>query len=154
MRARRSSRLVVIGLIAANIAWLAGLSRLLGEAAVRGSSAIAPTEATLRTALVSLVVAGIVLVTGAFLLWRWQPARQFIGQTREDLRTYSGMPPGAADAARANRQPIAAAAVGMIVPAVALAALLPGPIAAGVAVIFGLAARVVLVVVMARNAMD
>ena len=153
MRASQWSRLIAIGLIAANIAWFAGLWRLLGEAAVRGVSAMAPTEATLRTAVVSLVVAAIVLVAMGFLMWRWQPARQLIRQTREDLRTYSGAPPKAANVAEANLRPMTLAA-GMLVPAVILAALLPGPIAAGVAVIVGLAGRVALAVVMANLAKD
>src|SRR6267154_2338277 len=101
MRASQLSRLIALGLIAANIAWFAGLLRLLGEAAVRGSSAIAPTEATLRTAVVSLVVAAIVLVLLASLLWRWQPFRQLLRQTQEDLRTYRGVPPNA-DVAEVN----------------------------------------------------
>jgi hypothetical protein len=153
MRATQSSRLIAIGLIAANVAWFAGLWRLFGEAAVRGISAMAPTEATMRTALVSLVVAAIVLVTVAFLLWRWQPSRQFLRQTREDLRAYRGVPPGA-DLAEVNLRPIAMAAAGMLVPAVVLAALLPGPIAAGVAVIVGLVGRVALAVVMAGLTKD
>ena len=153
MRASQSSRLIAIGLIAANIAWVAGLWRLLGEAAVRGISAIAPTEATLRTAVVSLVVAAIALVAVAFVFWRWEPSRQFLRQTREDLRTYQGVPP-AAVVAEVNLRPIAMAAAGMLVPAVVLAALLPGPIAAGVAVIIGLAGRVALAVVMAGAAKD
>jgi hypothetical protein len=150
--ASQSSRLIAIGLIAANIAWFAGLWRLLGEAAVRGLSAMAPTEAALRIAVASLVVAAIVLVAVSFLLWRWQPAQQLLRQTRQDLRTYWNTPPKAADVAEANIRPIAVAAAGMLVPAVVLAALLPGPLAAGVAVIVGLAGRVALVVVMASLA--
>jgi hypothetical protein len=145
----QSSRLIVIGLIGANIVWFAGLSRLLGEAVARGVSALAPTEAALRTAVLSLVVAAIVLVVVAFQLWRWQPSRQLLRQTREDLRAFQGLPPKATDVSQANLRPIALAAAGMVVPAVVLAALLPGPIAAGVAAIVGLATRVVLAVAMA-----
>jgi len=152
MRASQSSPLIAIGLIAANIAWFAGLWRLLGEAAVRGISAMAPTEASLRTAVVSLVVAAIALVAVAFVFWRWEPSRQFLRQTREDLRTYRGMAP-TADTAKVNLRPIGVA-VAMVVPAVVLAALLPGPIAAAVAVIVGLVGRVALAVVMAGPAKD
>jgi hypothetical protein len=154
MSASRSSGLIAIGLIAGNIAWFAGLWRLLGEAAVRGLSAMAPTESALRTAVMSFVVAAIVLVAMAFLLWRWQPSQQLLRQTRADLRTPWGVPPKAAVVGEAKRRPIAVAAAGMFVPAVVLAALLPGPIAAAVAVIVGLVARVALVVVMAGLAKD
>jgi hypothetical protein len=145
----QSSRLVAIGLIAANIAWFAGLWRLLGEALVRGLSAMAPTEATLRGAIVSLVVAAMVLVALAYMLWRWQPYQQLVRQTREDLRTYWGMPPKAADAPAANHRPIAVAAASIVMPALVIAAVLPGPIAAGVAVIVGVVARIALAAVMA-----
>jgi signal transduction histidine kinase len=137
MSASQSSRLFAIGLVATNIAWFAGLWRLLGEGVVRGLSAMAPTEATLRAAVASLVVAAIVLVAVAFLLWRW-PALQLLRQTRADLRAYRGVPPKAADVAELNLRPIAVAVAGMVVPAMVLAALLPGPIAAGVAVVVGL----------------
>jgi hypothetical protein len=147
MRTSQSTRLIAIGLIAANVVWFAGLWRLLGEAVVRGLSAMAPTEAALHAAVVSLVVAAIVLVAGAFLLWRWQPSRQLLRQTREDLRTYRGMPL-TADAAEVNLRPIAVAVAGMFVPAAFLAVLLPGPLVAGVAVVVGLAARVALAVVL------
>jgi hypothetical protein len=148
MRAGQPSPLIAIGLVAANIAWFAGFWRLLGEAAVRGLSAMAPTDAALRAGVVSLVVAAIVLVAMASLLWRWQPARQLLRQTREDLRAYHGLPPRA-DVAHVNLRPIALATAGMLVPAVVLAVLLPGPIAAAVAVIVGLVGRVALAVVMA-----
>jgi hypothetical protein len=152
MSATQSSRLITIGLIAANIAWFAGLWRLLGEAVVRGLAAMAPTEATLRGAVVSLVVAAIVLVALALLLWRWPPSQQLLRQAREDLRTYRRTPP--ADVAEANLRPIVVAVAGMVVPAAVLAALLLGPIAAAVAVIVGLAGRVALTVVMAGIAND
>jgi hypothetical protein len=154
MSATQSSRLITIGLIAANIAWFAGLWRLLGEAVVRGLATMAPTEATLRGAVVSLVVAAIVLVALALLLWRWPPSRQLLRQTREDLRTYRGVPLKRGELGEANLRPIALAAAGMVVPAAVLAALLPGPIAAGVAVIVGLAGRVALTVAMAGLAKD
>lgn len=153
MRASQSFRLIAIGLIAANVVWLAGLWRLLGEAVVRGVSAVAPTDATLRTAVASLVVAAVVLSVGAFLMWRWQPARQLLRQTREDVRTYPGVSP-TTDVADINPRPIALAVAGMLLPTAVLAALLPGAIAAGVAVVVGLAGRVALVVVMAGLAND
>jgi hypothetical protein len=154
MSAGQSSRLIAIGVIAANIGWFAGLWRLLGEAVVQGLSAMAPTEATLSTAVLSLVVAATVLLSLAYLLGRWQPYQRLLRQTREDLRTYWGIPPKAADVRAANSRAIALVAVGIVVPAVVIAALLPGPTAAGVAVIIGLAARLALAVVMAGLAKD
>jgi hypothetical protein len=101
-----------------------------------------------------MVVAAIVLVPMAFVLLRWQPLRQLLRQTREDRRTSHGLPPQATDVAQSNRRPIALVVAGMVVPSVVFAALLAGPIAAGVAAMVGLAARVALAVFVVGLAKD
>jgi hypothetical protein len=72
----------------------------------------------------------------------------------EILEPEHSQPAAAADAAEVNLRRNVVLAAGMLGPAVVVAALLPGPIAAGVAAIVGLAGRVALAVVMAGLAKD
>jgi hypothetical protein len=133
-------------MLAANVAWLSGLLRLIGEAGFRVVSEVAPTEIDQRNVvyfLVGMAFAGVL----AFLFWRWPWYRAVLRQTREDARSLWGLPPKAAPPFRVGLARMGASVALVLVPALAVAALLPGPIAAAVATIIGLVVRVAVIVV-------
>jgi hypothetical protein len=133
-------------MLAANVAWFGGLLRLIGEAGFRVVSEVAPTESDQRNAV--YVVVGIAVVgVVAFLLWRWPWYRAVLRQTQEDARSLWGLPPKAAPPLQGRLARTGTSVALVLVPALAVAALLPGPIAAAVATIIGLVVRVAVVVV-------
>ncbi|HXI94481.1 MAG TPA: hypothetical protein VNG04_00010 [Candidatus Acidoferrum sp.] len=142
----RASRTTQALMLIANVAWLGGLIRLIGEAVARGMSSLAPTEANQRTVVLA-VVGGIALLgVEALLLWRWPWYRGILRQSQEDIRSLWGVSPNAAPTFQIIRTRSARSAALMLVPALVAAAVLPGPIAAAVAVVVGLAIRVAVVV--------
>jgi hypothetical protein len=73
-----------------------------------------------------------------------------IRQTRNDIRSVYGLPPTVASTpASMTRRTVPSLAM-IVVPAVLLAIIVPGVIAAAVMVLFGLVMRVVLILVAAR----
>jgi hypothetical protein len=139
-------------MLIANVAWLGGLLRLVVEVIARVLSAIAPNASDQRTIVVAIAVG--VAITGIelVLLWRWTWYRNLLRQTQEDIRSLWDLPPMEAPRLRLDvRRGIASAGI-VLLPAVAIASLLPGPVGAAVAMVLGLVVRVIVAVVVAKDA--
>jgi hypothetical protein len=144
----RLSGVIAVGLVAANVAWFAGLMRLLGEGMAGVLSAIAKTEGDQRTAILAIVVAAAISGVPALILWRWSWYRGVLRQTQEDVRSLWGLPPQATPVGGAGLQRVAGASATVVVVVVTLAALMPGVIPAATAVLIGLVGRAALAIVM------
>ena len=143
----RSSAVIAVCLMAANVAWFAGLARLFGEGISRVLSGIAPTESAQRTTIPAVVIAIAISSAVLLVIWRSSWYQGLLRQSREDLRSLWGIPPQANAGAGNGPRRVAAVSVFVVVLAVTLAALMPGAIPAAVAVILGLVARAGLAVI-------
>jgi hypothetical protein len=138
------SGIIAVGLMAANVAWFAGLARLFGEGIARVLSPIAQTEGDQRTAILAIVIAAPVLGVLALILWRWFWYRGVLRQSQKDVRSLWGLPPEETSVGRAGPHRVADASSIVLVLAVILAALIPGAIAAAIAVLVGFVVRAAL----------
>jgi hypothetical protein len=145
-RERSTSLLMLV----ASAAWFGGLLRIVAEAAVRALSAIAPTGTD--PGIVLFAVVGTTALAGveAFVLWRWSWYRSMLRQTQEDIRSLYGLPPRTASSLSVTLRRVLSSVAIVILPALLVAAVLPGVIAAAVAVLIGLVARVLVAVVAVR----
>jgi hypothetical protein len=143
---------IAVGLVAANVAWFAGLIRLFGEAVARLIPELNTSDGEKRTVFLVIIVAATVLGVEAFLAWRWARFRGFLLQSQEDIRRLWGVPPKARPRRQINLRRPAAASAMVLVPALVLASLMPGAAAAAIALVIGLVARVAVVVLSARTA--
>ena len=145
MSAHRRSLFPTLTILASNIVGLAGLSRLVGEGVARAIAATTPTAWTDRPVVVEMVVIAVsAVVLVAF--WHWRPFREFRQQTRDEQWTTRGLPPLSAAVRGSRRAPVVIASVAAIVLALVLGALLPGPLAAAVALVVGAVARTLVTV--------
>ena len=127
-------------LLTASVLWLGGLIRVIGEAGARLVSAVAPATAEPRTIVIGMVGA-IAFIGSLALIWRWPWYRGVIRQSQQDIRALWGISDEAARPASdtLGRGSASAAVVG--VAAFVLAALLPGLVAAAIALVVGLLLR-------------
>ncbi|HEY8987858.1 MAG TPA: hypothetical protein VIM39_02480 [Candidatus Limnocylindrales bacterium] len=143
----RGARPTQAVMLAANVVWFGGLMRLLGEAVARLLSEMAPTESDQRTVVAAVLGGIVVLGIEVLLLWRWSWYRGVIRQTREDVRSLWGLPPKATPPIQVTFRRTATSSAIVLVPALVVAFLLPGAVAAAIAVIVGLVVRVAVVAV-------
>jgi hypothetical protein len=136
----------------ANVAWLGGLLRLAVEGISRVLPEIAPDASDQRTVVVA-IAAG-VAITGIelVLLWRWSWYRGVLRETQEDIRSLWSLPLVEMPRVRLEVRRAVASATVVLLPAVAVAALLPGPVPSAIAMVLGLAARVAVAIVTAMDA--
>ena len=132
-------------MLAANVVWFGGLMRLLGEAVARLLSEMAPTESDQRTVVAAVLGGIVVLGIEVLLLWRWSWYRGVIRETREGVRSLWGLPPKAAPPIQVTFRRTATSSAIVLAPALVVAFLLPGAIAAAIAAIVGLLVRVAVV---------
>jgi len=148
----QSSAVIAVSLMAANVVWLAGLTRLFGEGITRVLSGIAPTESEQRTAIPAIVITVAISSVVLLVIWRSSWYRGLLRQSREDLRSLWGLRPEATPARGTGLRRVAGVSVLVVVLAVTLAAFMPGAIPAAVAVILGLVARTGLAVIVVDSA--
>jgi hypothetical protein len=135
---------VVILLAAGSVLWFAGIFRLIGE----GLSRVKPDP--IAPALLGPIVVGAGLTLLALgLLWSWEPVRRWSATLKADLRESNGLPRTPSAAATERRRPLGAIAI-VLVLSVVTAAVLPGPLAAALAIVAGLVLRVAASAIAAR----
>ena len=142
-------RQVFIGLtVVGNIAWFGGLLRLVGEGAARLLSAIRPDDIDETDLIVAGL--GVAVIVGVFVvLWPW--FEKFDRQTQADMAALYGVP--------ADKMPTIGAAVqrawkGVVVivaGAIVVALILPGLVAAALAIAAGVVLRLVGVAIAAGS---
>ena len=143
-------RVISILTVAANIAWFGGLLRLLGEAIARLLE-LASTVDDRRNLVVFMIASVVFGAVMLLLLRRWGWYRDLLRQNTEAIKRYSGVPvPEASSSVVPVRR--AALSFGMVIlPALAVAIILPGPTAAAIALLAGLVLRLGLAAVLAAR---
>ena len=131
---------------------LGGLLRLAVEGISSVLPEIAPDASDQRTVVVA-IAAG-VAITGIelVLLWRWSWYRGVLRETQEDIRSLWSLPLVEMPRVRLEVRRTVASATVVLLPAVAIAALLPGPVPSAIAMVLGLAARVAVAIATAMDA--
>jgi len=138
-------RQVFIGLtVVGNIAWFGGLLRLVGEGAARLLSAIRPDEIDETDLIITGL--GVALIVGVFVvLWPWY---EKIGRQMEaDMAALYGVPVDDMPTLGPAVQRAWKGVVVIVVGAILVALILPGLVAAALAIAAGVVLRLVGVVI-------
>jgi hypothetical protein len=130
-----------IALLAANVVWFAGLFRLAAEATFGLIAAVAPSAPN-DILKYSLLAGTAVVALEAFVFWRWSWYRAMLRQTQNDVRSLWGVPVRVEASTGLPLWPALIAATTLVLPALVVAAVLPGVVAASMAVLIGLGVRV------------
>jgi hypothetical protein len=137
--------------LAAYVAWFGGLLRLLAEAVARVLPEVAPTDSDRTNLAIWTIVSVVFGVVVIALLLRWPWYRGVLRQAHEDIAALHGR---SAPPIEETLRRVAMWSAIVVTPALVLALLLPGPAAAAVAMIVGLALRVIGAVVAASSVPD
>ncbi len=135
---------MAILMAAGAILWFAGILRLVGEVLSAARPNVIPSEL-----LWPSVVGAVLMLLALGLLWSWEPVRRWSATLKADLRESNGLPRTPSAAATERRRPLRGIAI-VLVLSVVTAAVLPGPVAAAVAVVAGLVLRVTSSVIAVR----
>jgi hypothetical protein len=135
---------VAILVAGGNVLWFAGILRLVGEVLGAARPNVIPSEL-----LWPFVVGAGLMLLALGLLWSWEPVRRWSATLKADLRESNGLPRTPSAAATERRRPLGAIAI-VLVLSVVTAAVLPGPLAAALAIVAGLVLRVAASAIAAR----
>jgi hypothetical protein len=141
-----------LGMFGASVAWFGGLSRILAEAAMRYLPALDVSESDATVLRVAVVGTTALAAVEGVALWRWSWYRATIRQVQQDVRSLYGLPPRTETPTGVGRPILASTAI-IVLPALLVAVVLPGTIAAAVAVMIGLFTRVGVAVVVSTSGM-
>ncbi len=129
---------------AGTVLWFAGIVRLVGE----GLSRAGPNPTT-PDLLWPFVLAAVLILLTLGLLWSWEPVRRWSGIIKGDVRESNGLPRTPSGAPERSRRPLGWIAI-VLVLSVVTAVVLPGPLAAALAIVAGLGLRVAASAIAAR----